>query len=60
VVPDGYGLAYSINNYSIRWSITSLKRNNEEFRQHLADAATETRVMMENALAAEKAKPAKL
>jgi hypothetical protein len=31
-----------------------------ELRQYLADAATETRVMMENALAAEKPRPAKL
>jgi carnitine O-acetyltransferase len=61
VVPDGYGLAYSINNDSIRWTITSLKRRTAELRQYLAEAATETRLMMERAAStAEKAKTAKL
>ena len=55
-MPDGYGLAYSINNYSIRWTITSLKRRTAEFKHYLAEAATETRVMMENVLTAEKLK----
>ena len=64
MVPDGYGLSYSINNDSIRWTITSLKRNTAELKHYLAEAATETRVMMENAAAAaaaaEKQKAAKL
>ncbi|KAJ3777932.1 acyltransferase ChoActase/COT/CPT [Lentinula raphanica] len=49
VVPDGYGLSYSIGDDYIRWTITSLKRNTAELRHYLAEAATETRVMMENA-----------
>ena len=60
MVPDGYGLAYSINDHSIRWTITSLKRHTAEFKHYLAEAATETRVMMENASALEKPKEAKL
>jgi carnitine O-acetyltransferase len=53
VVSDGYGLAYSINNHSIRWTITSLKRNTDELKHYLEEAATETRMMMERAAAAE-------
>jgi carnitine O-acetyltransferase len=56
VVPDGYGLAYSINNNSIRWTITSLKRDTAVLKHYLDEAATETRVMMENAAAIEKKK----
>ncbi|TRM64181.1 acyltransferase ChoActase/COT/CPT [Schizophyllum amplum] len=55
VVPDGYGLSYAIGDDYIRWTITSLKRNTAELRHYLAEAATETRVMMDRALAAEKA-----
>ncbi|KAF7980471.1 hypothetical protein HWV62_37946 [Athelia sp. TMB] len=55
VVPDGYGLSYSIGNDNIRWTITSLRRDGEKLRHYLAEAATETRVMMERAAAAEKA-----
>jgi carnitine O-acetyltransferase len=54
VVPDGYGLSYAIGDNYIRWSITSLKRNTAELKHYLAEAATETRAMMENALASEK------
>ncbi|KAK7056966.1 Carnitine O-acetyltransferase mitochondrial [Paramarasmius palmivorus] len=54
VVPDGYGLSYAIGDDYIRWSITSLKRNTAELKHYLAEAATETRAMMENALASEK------
>ena len=54
VVPDGYGLSYSIGDHYIRWTITSLKRNTAELKHYLAEAATETRVMMENAAAATK------
>jgi carnitine O-acetyltransferase len=56
VVPDGYGLAYSIDNEAIRWTITSLKRNTEDLKHYLAEAATETRMMMEHASAALSAK----
>ena len=49
VVPDGYGLSYSIGDHYIRWTITSLKRNTAELKHYLAEAATETRAMMERA-----------
>lgn len=54
VVPDGYGLAYSIGNDYIRWTVTSLKRRTADLRQYLAEAATETRQMMERAEKAQK------
>jgi len=47
-------LSYSIGNDNIRWTITSLKRDGEKLRHYLAEAATEVRVMMEHAAAAEK------
>ncbi|EMD39824.1 hypothetical protein CERSUDRAFT_112084 [Gelatoporia subvermispora B] len=53
VVPDGYGLSYSIGDDYIRWTITSLKRRTAELKHYLAEAATETRRMMERAAAAE-------
>ncbi|THV03885.1 acyltransferase ChoActase/COT/CPT [Dendrothele bispora CBS 962.96] len=55
VVPDGYGLSYAIGDEYIRWTITSLKRNTAELKHYLAEAATETRAMMERAAAAEAA-----
>ena len=55
-MPDGYGLSYSIGDHYIRWTITSLKRNTAELKHYLAEAATEIRVMMENAAAAEAKK----
>ncbi|KAJ7600807.1 acyltransferase ChoActase/COT/CPT [Mycena floridula] len=51
VVPDGYGLSYSIGDDYIRWTITSLKRGTAELKHYLAEAATETRAMMERASA---------
>ena len=53
VVPDGYGLSYSIGDHYIRWTITSLKRDTATLKHYLAEAATETRFMMEKAAAAE-------
>jgi carnitine O-acetyltransferase len=53
VVPDGYGLSYSIGDDYIRWTITSLKRGTEELKHYLAEAATETRAMMERAASLE-------
>jgi carnitine O-acetyltransferase len=52
VVPDGYGLSYSIGDGYIRWTITSLKRGTKELGHYLAEAATETRQMMERGAAA--------
>lgn len=47
VVPDGYGLSYSIGDNYIRWTITSMKRRSLELKRNLAEAAAETREMME-------------
>ncbi|EJC98006.1 acyltransferase ChoActase/COT/CPT [Fomitiporia mediterranea MF3/22] len=58
VVPNGYGLSYSIGDDYIRWTITSqsdLKRHAAALRHYLAEAATETRKMMERAGLEEKA-----
>lgn len=60
VVPDGYGLSYAIGDDYIRWTITSLRRNTADLKHYLAEAATETRAMMERAAAAEKKVEAKL
>ncbi|KAF9479937.1 acyltransferase ChoActase/COT/CPT [Pholiota conissans] len=56
VVPDGYGLSYSIGDDYIRWTITSLKRDTELLKHYLAEAATETKHMLEKAAKLEKAK----
>jgi len=56
VVPDGYGLAYSIGDDYIRWTITSLKLNTELFKGLLEEAAMETRQMMERARLGEDTK----
>ena len=49
VVPDGYGLSYSIGDDYLRWTITSLKLGTDGFKRCLAEAATETGQMMERA-----------
>ncbi|QRV92663.1 carnitine O-acetyltransferase [Ceratobasidium sp. AG-Ba] len=49
VVPDGYGLSYSIGNDYIRWTATSLKRDTATLKHYLAEAATETKQMMDRA-----------
>lgn len=49
VVPDGYGLSYSIGDDYIRWTITSLKLGTDDFKRFLVEAATETKQMMERA-----------
>jgi carnitine O-acetyltransferase len=54
VVTDGYGLSYSIDDHYIRWTITSLRRDTAELKHYLAEAATETRFMMERAAAKAK------
>ncbi|PSS06556.1 hypothetical protein PHLCEN_2v3614 [Hermanssonia centrifuga] len=56
VVPDGYGLSYTIGDEYIRWTITSLKKRTKELKHHLAEAATEVREMMERAARAEAQK----
>ena len=59
-MPDGYGLSYTIGDEYIRWTITSLKRHTKEFKHYLAEAATETREMMEQAAKASEGGKAKL
>lgn len=64
VVPDGYGLSYGIGADHVRWTITSVKENRSGplLKHHLAEAAREVRVMMENAAkkaAATSAEPTK-
>ncbi|KAJ7195467.1 acyltransferase ChoActase/COT/CPT, partial [Mycena pura] len=49
VVPDGYGLSYSIGDRYLRWTITSKRGDAAQLRHYLAEAATETREMMERA-----------
>lgn len=56
VVPDGYGLSYTIADNYIRWTITSVKNRTKELKHYLAEAATETKEMMERAAKAEAAK----
>ncbi|KAJ6621836.1 acyltransferase ChoActase/COT/CPT [Mycena sp. CBHHK59/15] len=53
VVPDGFGLAYAIGDGYLRWTITSTRGDAAELRHWLAEAATETRAMMERAEKAE-------
>ncbi|KAG9315613.1 Choline/Carnitine o-acyltransferase-domain-containing protein [Chiua virens] len=43
VVPDGYGLSYSIDDGYVRWTITSVRGDTAELKHYLAEAATETR-----------------
>lgn len=54
-MPDGYGLSYTIGDEYIRWTATSLKRRTKDLTHYLAEAATETRAMMERAAKAEAA-----
>jgi len=49
VVPDGYGLSYSIGDDHIRWTITSLNKKAEVLKHYLAEAASEVKHMLEAA-----------
>lgn len=60
VVPDGYGLAYAIGDHYMRWTITSLKLDTAELRHYLAEAATDTKEMMERAAHVPETAKAKL
>ncbi|KAF8502529.1 acyltransferase ChoActase/COT/CPT [Gautieria morchelliformis] len=60
VVPDGYALAYAIGDHYMRWTITSLKLDTAELRHYLAEAATETKAMLERAAKASETAKAKL
>ncbi|KAG8904608.1 Carnitine O-acetyltransferase mitochondrial [Tulasnella sp. 403] len=60
VVPDGFGLSYSIGDHYLRWTITSRTGRSAELKEHLAEAATELREMMERVAKAEATEKAKL
>jgi carnitine O-acetyltransferase len=50
VVPDGYGLAYSIGEDYVRWTITGVKEESPEgMKSCLAQAAEEVKGMLEAA-----------
>ncbi|TEB30576.1 acyltransferase ChoActase/COT/CPT [Coprinellus micaceus] len=61
VVPDGFGLSYSIGDDYVRWTVTSStkggrgKEANEKLVHYLAEAAGEVRKMMEAAAKADAA-----
>ncbi|KEI42175.1 uncharacterized protein L969DRAFT_84046 [Mixia osmundae IAM 14324] len=50
VVPDGYGLAYSVNNNTLRFCITSMTGDVERLRYFIAEAATEVMETMQEAI----------
>ncbi|KAM0745737.1 acyltransferase ChoActase/COT/CPT [Meredithblackwellia eburnea MCA 4105] len=57
VVDEGYGLAYAVNNRSLRFTITSMNKGEiGQFRQYLEESCTEVREVMEKGLAAQEAK----
>lgn len=60
VVPDGYGLSYSIADDYLRWIITSTNGDVNEFKQHLEWACDEIRRMMDSAASAGEGAKAKL
>jgi len=50
IVPNGYGLSYAIGDKYLRWTIARRpKLHTSELRHYLAEAATETKEMMERA-----------
>lgn len=59
VVDEGYGLAYAVNNRSLRFTITSMNKGAEgvqQFRAYLEEAATEMGDVMRNGLSQQKSK----
>ncbi|GEM08286.1 hypothetical protein Rt10032_c05g2303 [Rhodotorula toruloides] len=64
VVDEGYGLAYAVNNRTLRFTITSMNRakhnNVHAFRHYLEQACNEVREMMERGGAVPSADKAKL
>ncbi|BGP07304.1 GTPase required for pre-60S ribosomal subunit nuclear export and maturation [Rhodotorula toruloides] len=64
VVDEGYGLAYAVNNRTLRFTITSMNRgkhnNVHAFRHYLEQACNEVREMMEKGGAVPSADKAKL
>lgn len=64
VVDEGYGLAYAVNNRTLRFTITSMNRerhnNVRAFRHYLEQACNEVREMMEKGGAVPSPDKAKL
>ena len=50
VVPDGFGLAYSVNNESLRFCICTTTGRARELAHYIAEAATEVKQAMEVAV----------
>ncbi|CAH7667076.1 carnitine palmitoyltransferase II [Phakopsora pachyrhizi] len=46
VVPDGFGLAYAVNEESVRYTIVTTTGNGKKFKQSLEDASDEIFEMM--------------
>ena len=46
VVPDGYGLSYSIGDDHIRWTITSMKWHTDELKNQLSLAALQVMTVL--------------
>jgi len=51
VVSDGFGLAYSVNNSNLRFTITSTTGKTEQLKQYLAEAAEEVKEAVEKGMA---------
>ncbi|GAA5933788.1 hypothetical protein JCM1841_002124 [Sporobolomyces salmonicolor] len=64
VVDEGYGLAYSVNNRTLRFTITSMNRdahnNVRAFRHYLEEACNDVREVVEKGMAKEGEVKAKL
>ncbi|ORY66937.1 Choline/Carnitine o-acyltransferase-domain-containing protein [Leucosporidium creatinivorum] len=63
VIDEGYGLAYAVNNASLRFTITSMLKGEQSvrnLRHYLEESATEMRGVMESGLAQQEKEKAKL
>jgi carnitine O-acetyltransferase len=60
VTGDGFGLAYSVNNTNLRFTITTTNGKGEALKQYLAEAAEEVREVVEKGMAGAEAPKAKL
>ncbi|KAL7008712.1 Carnitine O-acetyltransferase mitochondrial [Cystobasidiomycetes sp. EMM_F5] len=60
VVSDGFGLAYSVNNTCLRFTITTTNGKAEQMKQYLAEAAEEVREAVEKGMQEAEAPKAKL
>lgn len=43
----GFGVAYSVNNNTIRFTVTSMRPDLRDFLHHIEEAISETRQVME-------------